>query len=568
MNRRRGAGLAGGRLVLALVVVDIVMAPQAGRAQGVFQMRPLMTTAQLYDSNLFSTGTNREADFVTRVSPGVLSEYWSPLLTLRGRYTMDLERFTDHPELSGLDARQHAAFDLSYRADSPLAVAVGAEYSTTHNPSELNLDTGLILSRAKAGRVAAHSSITRRLAPAVSGTVNYLVTQDRIEGGIATLTQAAAIGANRRLSSRGTVSAGYRLYQYSFGTSSPTSHELRLGWTRGITERSTISVDGGPRLADGSFTPELSASVRYQFRPGDLSLAYARTRTTAIGLAGTAETESVTGTATWVPRRSLRLQISPAFFRSTQGPLQADVYRLSVDVARQIARGLSLDVAVNSYRQHGTFSAPLANATIPQTTVMISLVVEPPRPREPVPPALALPPPAAEACPVANYVIGPEDVLDIAVWDNAQITRTVPVRPDGKISLPLLNDVQAAGLTPMQLRDTLTKALAEYIPRSAVSVLVREVHSFKVAVIGQVRTPGRYELKDRATVLDVLAMAGGLTEYAARSRIVVLRQEPDGTRQIPFAFDKLTAKNRSANGSKSGGQQNLCLHAGDVVLVP
>jgi polysaccharide export outer membrane protein len=176
------------------------------------------------------------------------------------------------------------------------------------------------------------------------------------------------------------------------------------------------------------------------------------------------------------------------------------------------------------------------------------------------------PQPASEGCPV-SYVIGPEDVLDIAVWNNTEISRTVPVRPDGKISLPLLNDVQAAGLTPMQLRETLTKALDEYIPRSALSVVVREVHSFKVAVIGQVKTPGRYELKDRATVLDVLAMAGGLTEYASRSRMVVLREAPDGTKQIPVPFDKLTAKNRATSGSKSG-EQNICLYSGDVVLVP
>jgi len=91
-------------------------------------------------------------------------------------------------------------------------------------------------------------------------------------------------------------------------------------------------------------------------------------------------------------------------------------------------------------------------------------------------------------------------VLDISVWKNTDISRTVPVRPDGRISLPLLNDLQAAGLSPMQLRDTLTKALAAFIPEPAVSVLVHEIHSFKVTVIGQVKTPGRYELKDRATV--------------------------------------------------------------------
>jgi len=176
-------------------------------------------------------------------------------------------------------------------------------------------------------------------------------------------------------------------------------------------------------------------------------------------------------------------------------------------------------------------------------------------------------PPASEGCAV-SYVIGPEDVLDVAVWDNAEITRTVAVRPDGKVSLPLLNDIQAAGFTPMQLRETLTKALIAYIPRPAVSVLVREIHSVKVAVIGQVKTPGRYELKDRATVLDVLAMAGGLNEYAARRRIVVLRQEPAGTRQIPFPYDKLTAKDRSKDVSKAGTPQNFCVQPGDVVLVP
>jgi polysaccharide export outer membrane protein len=529
-----------------------------------------MTTAQVYDSNLFFTKTNRQADVITRVSPGVLSEYRSPLLTLHSRYTLDVERFADHPELSGMDARQHAAVAFSYRANSPLSVTGDADYSTTHSPSELNAETGLILSRARAERVAAHSAITRHLAPATAGTIDYSVTQDRIEGGIAILTHAATIGATRHLSSRGTVSADYQLHQYFFGMSSPTSHALRVGWTRGITERSTFSIDGGPRVTDGSLTPELSASIRYQFSPGDLSLAYARTQTTAFGLVGIADTQSVSATATWSPRRSLRVQVSPAFFRSAHGGLQADVYRLSVDVARQIVPGLSLAAVGNVYVQHGSFSAQVANETIPHQDVMIRLVVAPALSRGPAAPAhFALPPqPVADSCPTRTYVIGPEDVLDIAVWDNAQITRTVPVRPDGKISLPLLNDMQAAGLTPMQLRDTLTEALTEYIPRTAVSVLVREVHSFKVSVIGQVKLPGRYELKDRATVLDVLAMAGGLTEYAARGRIVILREDPEGTtRQIPFPFDKLT-KNRATNGSTTGSLVNRCLLPGDVVLVP
>jgi polysaccharide export outer membrane protein len=164
----------------------------------------------------------------------------------------------------------------------------------------------------------------------------------------------------------------------------------------------------------------------------------------------------------------------------------------------------------------------------------------------------------------AAYLIGPEDVLDIAIWKNTEISRIVPVRPDGKISLPLLNDVQAAGLTPMQLRETVTKALSVYMPEPTVSVLVREVHSFKVTVVGQVKAPGRYEVKDRATVLDVLALAGGPTEYAARGRIAVLRQDRTEAVQIPFPYDRLMSK----TGSKIKSPDNFCLKPGDVILVP
>ena len=167
----------------------------------------------------------------------------------------------------------------------------------------------------------------------------------------------------------------------------------------------------------------------------------------------------------------------------------------------------------------------------------------------------------------ADFVIGAEDVLDIAVWDNAALTRTVPVRPDGKISLPLLNDVQAAGLTPMQLREQLAAGLTEYMPSPAVSVVVREVHSFKVTVIGQVKTPGRYEIKDRATVLDMLAIAGGVTEYASRGRIVVLRQDGATTRPIPFPYDRLTSKSMKQEAA-SAARGNFCVSPGDVIVVP
>ena len=169
---------------------------------------------------------------------------------------------------------------------------------------------------------------------------------------------------------------------------------------------------------------------------------------------------------------------------------------------------------------------------------------------------------APEASPAKyEYVIGPADVLEIAVWQNTLISRTIPVRPDGKISIPVLNDVQAAGLTPMQLQASLIKALAAFIQTPEVSVIVREVHSFNVSVLGHVKTPGRYEMTSRVTVLDALAMAGGLTEYADRGGIVILRRDGTATKQILFAYDKLTP----GNGSKS--QVNLFVEPDDIIMV-
>ena len=153
------------------------------------------------------------------------------------------------------------------------------------------------------------------------------------------------------------------------------------------------------------------------------------------------------------------------------------------------------------------------------------------------------------------FLIGPEDILDIQVWKNVELSRTVPVRPDGKVSLPLVNDIQAAGLTPTQLRDQLTTRLSEYIPSPEVSVIVREVHSVKVTVMGMVRIPGRYEVKSPATVLELIGQAQGLTDFANRDHIVVIHQ--DGTR-VPFNYRK------AANGSDA---DNFFVRAGDIILV-
>jgi polysaccharide export outer membrane protein len=177
------------------------------------------------------------------------------------------------------------------------------------------------------------------------------------------------------------------------------------------------------------------------------------------------------------------------------------------------------------------------------------------RPSSPPPPAVASSAPVIEA----DYRIGPEDVLNIVVLGHPDYSRTVPVRPDGRISLPAVNDVVAAGLTPSELRMGLTRSFEKFIKGDVleVSVIVSEVHSVKVSVQGQVRTPIRFELRSRATVLDALAMAGGFTDYAKRDQIIVRRV--DGT-VLRFNYDRFLEKPDTVD--------IIVLRGGDNIIVP
>lgn len=160
-----------------------------------------------------------------------------------------------------------------------------------------------------------------------------------------------------------------------------------------------------------------------------------------------------------------------------------------------------------------------------------------------------------------DYVIGPEDVLAINVWHEAELSRSVPVRPDGKISLPLVGDVKASGLTANQLEVELANGLDAYIHKPQVTVIVEEVNSHKFYVLGEVQRPGSYPLSPNMTVLSALAVAGGFRDFAKVSQIYVLRLWPDGTRGH-IRFDYKAA----VNGSNS--YRDLELKTGDTVVVP
>lgn len=159
-----------------------------------------------------------------------------------------------------------------------------------------------------------------------------------------------------------------------------------------------------------------------------------------------------------------------------------------------------------------------------------------------------------------DYVIGVSDVLSIVFWREKDLTSDVVVRPDGKISIPLLNEVQAAGFTPEQLRHILTQSAKRFIENPVVTVVVKQVNNNQVFVTGQVTKPGPIALANSTTVLQAIALAGGLTEFSDRKNILITRIDRGGQRLFRFNYNEVI-KGKNI-------EQNLVLKAGDTILVP
>ncbi len=182
-----------------------------------------------------------------------------------------------------------------------------------------------------------------------------------------------------------------------------------------------------------------------------------------------------------------------------------------------------------------------------------------PKPKTaPVPPAPFVP--APPVTPPPGYVIGPDDVLQVLYWREKDVSAEVTVRPDGMISLPLLNDVQAGGLTPEQLRDKVNELAKKFFEDPSVTVTVKTINSRKVFITGSVARPGPYLLTAPTTILQLIAMAGGLTEFADRKNITLMRTE--NGRPVSYAFNYKDVAKRKNLG------QNIELKPGDTVIVP
>jgi polysaccharide export outer membrane protein len=161
-----------------------------------------------------------------------------------------------------------------------------------------------------------------------------------------------------------------------------------------------------------------------------------------------------------------------------------------------------------------------------------------------------------------DYIIGPEDILEITVWKNADLSKPVQVTPDGRISLPLLGDISAVAKTPVQLTEEISAGLKAYMENPTISIMVKEVNSYQIYVLGEVNKPGKYPLKSKTTLLQGITVAGGFSAMAARNKIVIFRfsKESEGLTKLKASYDD--------NEVRDGSSQNMELKPGDQIVVP
>jgi polysaccharide export outer membrane protein len=237
------------------------------------------------------------------------------------------------------------------------------------------------------------------------------------------------------------------------------------------------------------------------------------------------------------------LQNSPAVPSSGRNRIGLFGARKNVEKARIFAICLACSaVSIEAFAQA---SAPVTKQPLPAAA-------QPAGAAAPVVPAgVTLP---------SGYVIGPEDQLSIVYWREKDLSADVVVRPDGLISLPLLNDVNANGLTPEQLRVAITQGASKFIEEPTVSVVVKAINSRRVFITGQVAKPGPFPLGGPTTVLQLISIAGGIAEYAKKSEILVIRNENGKQTTFPFNYDQVMKRKNLT--------QNIELKPGDTVIVP
>lgn len=372
-------------LVPGMLICGGLLFHGAASARSDFSVNGALSMTGVEDDNLFSTPGTGTRDRISRLTPRFGADYRSARLSLAGRYSLDAERYAEHPELDTSRARQHGAFDLSARPSHRLGLALHGDYQATLTPGgDLNLATGLAAGRVRARRLEVRPSIDWRSGPSTGGSVTWTQTMDDLAGGASTGTRTAALELERRTSPRNTASLRLAATRYDFDApENTTARVLLVGWDRDLGRGAVLELRGGPRFSEGQTDPELSASVRGDFKKMHVALSGGRSLATVIGRAGAVVTDSLQPSVAFQPRPSFQLSASPGYFRirdARGGGPYATVHLADLQATWHLGDRLSLVGGYRRSRQRGSLDAPapMTGATVTpfaHDTFLLSLVV-------------------------------------------------------------------------------------------------------------------------------------------------------------------------------------------------
>lgn len=327
--------------------------PRAADGQPALEVVPSVALTTVFDDNVFLASTSVEADVISRLTSGLDARYERSLLTMNGHYRLDSERFANHESLTDMNARQDAAIDVRSRRFRNAIIGADAAVTTTNTPGELNTLSGLTVGRARASRIMVHPSLEREWDRKTAITISYSYAHDRLEAGPRADTHGVAFSLERRRSARRTFAVRYAAERFAFDLAAPIVSQVSTVGMEMRGRSSSVNVAAGVRTTGGRLSPELSLVARRALRRGELSVAYVRTTTTAIGVFGAVDTQSLIGTASYDIRDVVRVQAAPGLSETTFSGRRVDVYRLALDVSVPLGRSLALVAASTVSGQQG-----------------------------------------------------------------------------------------------------------------------------------------------------------------------------------------------------------------------
>jgi hypothetical protein len=315
-------------LVLAVLVAGV---PALAAAQPVvaepprlppgFYVTPSLTLSEEFDDNVFVSSEDRQADLVTRFTPGIALGYRSEPFTLLVSSSIDAEIFAVNSELSDPANRKRAGLELRYLPYRLLTLGLDVTYFETNTPADIVPTTGLQLARTRATQLDVNPSATWQLSPLDALRLSYNYTLDTLEDALDNTTHRVRVGYSRQLTALDTGLLGYRLAVFE-AQEAPTTitNTPTIGWIRRLGPNTVLTLEGGPRFVDdGSIEPEAHGRIDHAFQFVKVALDYLRTEAVVVGRPGKVELEAVTGSAEVEPMRNLKVRFEPGYYRTFGG---------------------------------------------------------------------------------------------------------------------------------------------------------------------------------------------------------------------------------------------------------